>query len=224
MTRSVRRVALCLVALTAVGCIVTATASAAEPIFNKVVVVPLKEGEKVSFTSTGLKANLETVGKKLIVCASSTGQGEVVGPTGMKLGITFKGCESATTKCTSTGAAEGEIVTNGFEGKLGNLKSGSTPGVDLSQLKEKTNDAEFTCGTTKVKLFGGVVGPIVTANKKTTRLLLTYSARSGIQLFENLFGGSVNTFSTSFGEAAAEQTGLVGHITLKFSEEVEITG
>jgi hypothetical protein len=210
-------------AAAALGCVSAASASAAEPIFEKVIVVPVAEGEKIPFSSTGAKATLETVGKKAIVCTSSSGTGEIVGPSGIDLGVTFKGCESAATKCTSTGAAEGEIVTNGFEGKLGDLKSGSTPGIALSQRTGKTNDAEFACGATKVKLFGGVVGPITAVGKKTTKLTLTYAARSGIQLFESLFGGPINALSASFGETTAEQTGLVAHLSLKFAEEVEVS-
>jgi hypothetical protein len=208
----------------ALGCTVAATAaSAAEPIFQKVIVVPVKEGEKLAFSSSGAKATLETVGKKTIVCTTTSGQGEIIGPTGINLSITFKGCESAATKCTSAGAAEGEIVTNGFEGKLGNLKSGSTPGVDLSPLKGSTDDAEFACGTTKVKVFGGVVGQINAIDRKTTKLTLTYSEKTGVQLFESLFGGSLDVLGTSFGEAEAEQTGLSAHLALKLAEEVEIS-
>jgi hypothetical protein len=214
---------LCLVVVLVLGAASAASASAASgPVFSKVIVEPLKEGEKVPFTSTTGKTTLETVGKEKIVCLSSIDKGELTGPTSLVLAVAFKGCEHSATKCTSAGAAEGEIVTNAFEGKLGNLKSESTPGVALFQEKTKPADAEFTCGTTKIKLFGGVVGPITPAGTAVTKLKLSYKETAGIQLFENIFGGPLDNLSASFGEGKAERMGLTGTDTLTLSKPIQV--
>jgi hypothetical protein len=224
MVRRISSLALSLAAIAVLlGATAIATASAAEPIFERVIVVPVKEGEKIAFKAAGAKATLESVEKNKVACTSTASTGSVSGPTGVTMTITFKGCESSATKCTSAGAAEGEIVTNTFEGKLGNLKSGSTPGVALFQAKEKTTDAEFTCGTNKVKLTGGVVGTIGLDERVETKLTLLYTAKAGIQLFESLFGGSLDVFSMSFNEAAAAQSGLSTRITMTLAEPLEVS-
>jgi hypothetical protein len=200
-----------------------AAASAAEPIFQRVIVTPVKEGEKISYTAAGTKTTLETVEKSKIACASVAAKGAITGPSSLTMAVAFKGCESSATKCTSAAAAEGEIVTNTFEGKLGNLKSGSTPGVALFQSKAATTDAEFACGTTKVKLTGGVVGPITTVGKVESKLTLTYTAKAGIQLFESLFGGPLDTLALQFEPGKAEQSGLNAHVTLTLAEPLEVS-
>jgi hypothetical protein len=214
----------CLAAALMLGAAAAGSASAAGPVFSKVIVEPLKEGEKVPFTSTTKKTTLETVAREKITCLSSTDKGELTGPTSLVLGVAFKGCEFAATKtkCTSTGAAEGEIITNNFEGKLGDLKSESTPGIALFQEKAKTVDAEFTCGATKVKLFGGVVGPITPVGAAVTKLILKWQQTSGIQLFENLFGGPLDNLSASFAEAKAERAALSGTDTLTLSKPIQV--
>ena len=139
------------------------------------------------------------------------------------MSIAFKGCEMAAAKCTSTGAAEGEIVTNTFEGKLGNLKSSSTPGIALTQPKAKTNDSEFTCGTTKVTLSGGVVGTVAPTGKIVAKLTISYIQKTGIQLFESTFGGPLDILSTTIGTGSARQTGLALKDTITLPELIEIT-
>jgi hypothetical protein len=220
----IKVVATCLAAVFAISGLAAATASAAEPIFERVIVVPVKEGEKVAFTAASAKTTLETVGKVKIVCTSSTGKGNITGPTGISVSVTFKGCESpAGTKCTSTGALEGEVVTNGFEGKLGNLKSEATPGVALFPATGHTNDAEFACGATTVKMFGGVVGPITPVGTVVTKLKLTYKETAGVQLFESLFGGPLDNLSMAFNGGSAARTGLLETNTITLSEPLQIS-
>jgi hypothetical protein len=224
MVRRISSLTLSLVAIAALlGSAAIATASAAEPIFERVIVIPVKEGEKITFKGVGSKVTLETVEKSKVTCTSTASTGAVSGPNGVTMAITLKGCESSASKCTSAGAAEGEIVTNTFEGKLGNLKSGSTPGVALFQSKEKTTDAEFTCGTNKVKLTGGVVGTIGLDERVETKLTLLYTAKAGIQLFESLFGGTLDVLDTQFNEGAATQSGLSTRITITLAEPLEVS-
>jgi hypothetical protein len=219
--RYLKLTGLCVAAVFVLGA-VTAVSASAGPVFSKVIVEPLKEGEKVPFTSTSGKTTLETVAKEKIICLSSTDKGELTGPTSLVVAVAFKGCEHLATKCTSTGALEGEIITNNFEGKLGNLKSESTPGIALFQEKAKPADAEFTCGTTKVKIFGGVVGPITPVGNAVTKLKLSFKQTAGIQLFENLFGGPLDNLTASFAEAKAERTGLNGTDTLTLSKPIQV--
>jgi hypothetical protein len=215
----------CLVAAAfAISGLAASTASAVEPVFERVIVVPIKEGEKMAFTSASAKATLETVGKVKIVCLSSSGKGNITGPTAISMAVTFKGCEEPVgTKCTSTGALEGEVVVSGFEGKLGNLKSEATPGIALFQGSGHANDAEFSCGATTVKIFGGVVGPITPIGSVVTKLKLIYKETAGVQLFENLFGGSLDNLSMSFSGGSAVRTGLLETTTITLSEPLEIS-
>ncbi len=214
--------ALCLACALAAASAGATIASAVEPIFEKVIIVPNKEGEKIPFTATGTKAVFTTTAGAKITCLTASASGNVVGEHTMTFAVTFKGCEGFTAKCTSAGALEGEVVTAGFEGKLGNLKSESTPGIALFGLKE--TDAEFTCGTTAVKLTGGVVGPISPFGSVVNKLTLQYKAASpGIQLFESLFGGPLDTFSLATGGGGPVHAALGEKIALKMSEPIEIT-
>jgi hypothetical protein len=221
--KPIRSLASVLAAIALLAAAAATTASAAEPIFERVVITPVKEGEKIPFTSTSGKSTLETVEKAKIVCSSASEKGFIVGPSGITVSVAFKGCESSASKCTSTGALEGEVITNVFEGKLGNIKSNSTPGIALFQPKDKTTDAEFTCGATKVKLTGGVVGPIGPIGKVVNKLTLTYQAKAGVQLFESLFGGPLDTLSIQFAEGKPEQSGLTAKVTVTLSEPLQIT-
>jgi hypothetical protein len=199
------------------------SASAAAPEFSRSTSTPVKEGEKITFTSTAKLPKLESVGKVKIACATATDKGEIVGATGINTSVTFKECLKGTEKCTSTGATAGEIVTNTFEGKLGNLKSSSTPGVSFAQAKEKTSDAEFTCGTEeKIVLSGGVVGSI-TLKRATSKPPITFVQKAGIQQFESLFGGTLEILSLKVNTGAAETAGLSLKDVLVLPEEIAIS-
>ncbi len=220
--KHVRIVGFCLaVALGLIGA-TAGSASAAAPEFSRSTSTPVKEGEKITFTSTAKSAKLESVGKEKIACATATDKGEIVGPTGINSSFTFKECVKGTEKCTSSGAAAGEIVTNIFEGKLGDLKSSSTPGVSFAQAKEKTNDAEFTCGTEKIVLSGGVAGSI-TLKRATSKPPIVFVEKLGIQAFEGLFGGTLETLSMTVGTGKAVQAGLSLKDVLALPEEIAIS-
>jgi hypothetical protein len=221
--RRIALMALSLLSVAAASASAAVSAAAAEPVFERIVITPLKEGEKVPFTSKTGRTLLETPAKTKVACAGATDKGSIEGPTSLSLSVKFTGCESGAAKCTSAGAAEGEIVTNTFEGKLGNLKSGSTPGVALAQSKEHTNDAEFNCGATAVKLFGGVVGAVAPIGKTVSKLIVGFKESAGVQLFESLFGGPLEALSATFNGGTAESTGLEATDALTLAEPLQVS-
>jgi hypothetical protein len=215
---------ICAGTLLVIGAVGAAPAVAAEPIFEHAIIVPIKETETIPFTTSSKGAGLETVGGKKIACKGSNAKGAITGPkTIAKFVVKFTECEGLASKCNSTGAAAGEIVTTPFGGTLGDLKSESTPGIAFTPEGVSGVAAEFTCGTTGVVITSGVVGPITTVGKLEARLSLNFKETKGVQLFESLFGAPLDVFKTSFNKEKAEQTGLGSLQTVVPSEPIEVS-
>jgi hypothetical protein len=74
---------------------------------------------KAKFTGVGGVGTLETVSLAKVTCKTEASHGEYTSPkTVGNVDVTFTKCESGGFKCSSTGAAEGEIVTNPLAGTL----------------------------------------------------------------------------------------------------------
>jgi hypothetical protein len=174
-------------------------------------------GPKAKFTTTIKEltvATLETVTKKQVVCTGQTSTGEYTGrKTVGSVVITFTGCESGSSKCTSSGAAEGEVVTKTLEGVLG-IEKTSTEGpvkdkiaLDLFPVGKTGLLMEFSCGLTPVSVQGSVLNPVKT-NKMLLMATVKYAATAGKQKPDKFEGLPKDVLETSFGEAAFEQSGL----------------
>jgi len=180
----------------------------------------------VHFTLAAGAAAFESVKRSLITCKAGSGSGEYAGRK--TLGgviLTFTGCEQLGEKCTSTLAAEGEIVTNLLEGVLGVEHLGRTTvsnkiGLELLPVGEGATFMELSCGITTVTLRGAVIVPCV-ANKMQTVTTLKYSASRGKQRPERFVGEPAAILEASFGNKAFEQTGVTFEATQTSGESLE---
>ena len=138
------------------------------------------------YTSTTGAVTLETGATKL-VCASSTGAGEV---TGLRSGvdrITLTGCETAGKKCASEGpnstpsGKAGVIVTNRLGTKLLGPVSGQV-WTELASSEHEPYLAEFSCEGTLFRTKGTVAG-VQTGNVNVQSLTstTTFASEEGEQ-------------------------------------------
>ena len=145
---------------------------------------------KAHFTLAGGGATFETNTKVKLVCKASSGAGEYtsakeVGNTTIK----FTECEYEGAKCTSAGAATGEVVTSSLEGELGWKEIlHSQVALALFPTGEVGPFAEFKCGSTAVVIVGSVLVP-VTADAMSTTSVMEYVAVKGDQKPQKFEGG-----------------------------------
>jgi hypothetical protein len=176
---------------------------------------------KAHFTLSGGEGKLETVAKSQIVCTGESGSGEYSGTKALaNVTIHLTGCERAGSKCTTAGAAEGEIQTHTLAGALGwkNAES-AAPALDLAPASGEVL-AEATCGSTSVTIGGSVI-VAVQKNEMQLAPTLKYEATSGKQKPEHFDEEPNDVLETSFG-GPFEQTGLTIVTTQTNEEEVEV--
>lgn len=180
--------------------------------------------EKAHFTLSGGEGTLETVGKAKIVCKAESGTGEYGGPKEIvETVIEFTGCEHAGSKCTTSGATEGEIATTSLEGELGwtEISSGAVA-QSLEPAEGGAPVAEAKCGSTSVVIQGSVLVSVPTDSMHKT-YTLNYHTSKGKQKpdkFEKM-PNDVLEMSFTGGEAFEEST-LTITSTQTDEEEVEI--
>jgi len=180
----------------------------------------------VHFTLAAGAVAFESVKRSLITCKAESGSGEYADRK--TLGgviLRFAGCEQLGAKCTSTLAAEGELVTNVLEGVLGVEHLGRTAvsnriGLELLPVGNAGTFMELSCGITTVTLRGAVIVPVV-ANRMLTVTTLKYSASRGKQRPERFVGEPAAILEASFGSEAFEQTGVTFEATQTSGESVE---
>jgi FG-GAP repeat len=185
--------------------------------------------EKKKFTTkiTEGAATLETVKGSKVVCKTETSTGEYTGTKtvgGVVLILT--GCERLGEKCSSAGAAGGEIVTKSLEGVLGIEKLGVTNATnkiafDLFPVGKTGMVMEFSCGGTEVSVQGSLIVP-VSANKMLLTSTLKYSASKGKQKPEMFVGEPKDILEASFNKEVFAQTGLTLKTTQTNEEPVEV--
>jgi hypothetical protein len=175
-------------------------------------------GPKTHFT-TKIKsptppAALETASKRKVTCTGQTGTGEYTGvKTVANVTLDFTGCEMSGAKCTSEGAAEGELRSATLIGALGVIKTSTegplknTIGLDLQPATEAGPVVEFACGTTSASVHGSVIVPVSRDAMKLTASL-TFTEGLGKQKPESFEGQPRDVLEAVFGEAPASQTGL----------------
>jgi alpha-tubulin suppressor-like RCC1 family protein len=176
---------------------------------------------KTHFTLSGGEGKLETVAKKKVLCTGETGAGEYSGTKALvNTTIELTGCAFEADKCTSAGAAEGEIRTGTLTGALGwkNMESGA-PALDLAP-SEGELVAEFLCGADAFVVQGSVIVG-VHQNEMQLAPTLKYEATNGKQKPEHFDEEPNDVLEMSFG-AAFEQTGLTVTTTQTNEEEVEV--
>jgi hypothetical protein len=178
---------------------------------------------------------LETTTGDRVECAGVTASGEYSGAkTVAHVLAKFTGCVSALlvlpVKCTSPGAAEGEIVTSTLEGELGIIKADSEAvrdqvGIDLAPAPGAPV-TQFECGPIlesfiKITVTGSVIHP-VTTNKMLLEENEKFSQRKGIQGVENFEGGAQDVLKTSIGGGEPVRSGEGLLSTLVNEEKIEV--
>ena len=176
--------------------------------------------------STG-SATLETVSKTTVTCSGESGTGEYTGARAIGgVLLRFTGCEGLSQKCSSLGAAAGEIVSMPLAGAVGVEQLGYTPAtnkiaLDLEPVGGTGQVMEFTCGASDVSVEGSVIAA-VKADKMLSSQTLTFSASKGRQKPESFVGLPADVLAASFGGGAYEQAGLTAKLTETSEEPVEI--
>jgi hypothetical protein len=174
-------------------------------------------GPKVNFTTKSKElttVTFETVTKRKVVCTGESGGGEYTGrKTVGSVTFDFVGCAMSGVKCSSLGAAEGEIRTSTLQGELGVVTTSpegpakNAIGLDLLPAAEAGPVMEFECGVTAVSVRGSVIASVSrNAMKLTTNLV--YAQTAGKQKPEGFAGEPKDVLEASFGEAPFEQIGL----------------
>jgi hypothetical protein len=179
--------------------------------------------------TTSLKlapVTLEAVNRMKLTCSGESGSGDITGrKTVGSVVLTFTGCESAGSKCTTSGQAEGEIASVGLEGTLGAItiteKEGKEtihPGLDLFPVGKVGALVAYTCaGGEPQTLSGSVIAP-VTAGKMQTASTLKFSQSAGLQKPEAFEEAPTDVLTSGVGE----QVGLSLNALLTTEERVEI--
>jgi alpha-tubulin suppressor-like RCC1 family protein len=177
--------------------------------------------EKQGFSLTGGASTLETVGKAKMTCTGMSGSGKYLSPKEVgSVSIKLTGCEHATAKCTTAGAAEGEVITSTLTGELGWRKiSTGKVGLDLAPVGEGSV-AEATCGSAHVRIEGSVIANTA-INKMLKEATLGYEQSGGDQKPDHFEGEEADILETSFGEKL-EKSGLALTVTQVNEEAIEI--
>lgn len=138
----------------------------------------------------------------------------------------FTNCVSkfSSSKCTSAGAAEGEIVTSDLDGELGVIeatKEAVNDQIGLSLAAASGPVAEFECGAVKVTVTGSVIHPVST-NKMVLEEVEKFSQKGGLQKPQRFEGGPLDVLETSLDGGPLFQSGEVLLATLVNEEEIEV--
>jgi alpha-tubulin suppressor-like RCC1 family protein len=170
----------------------------------------------------------ETTGGSTLTCTGSSSSGTWVAPKSVQNAVLkFTGCLMLSGKCSSAGAAEGEILSTPLEGVLGFFeKTTNKVGLDLfpALANESSTVFEATCGTSTVKVTGAVIGQITTINKMNSSFNLKFKQHLGKQTVGNFEEEPENSqiLRMSINGGFSLQTGLSLESNLANEESLEI--
>ncbi len=169
---------------------------------------------------------IESMGGTKIICTGGSAAGEYRETTGVR-NVTLKltGCElgSSGPKCTSSGAATGEISSSPLEGAFGSAEPETNKvGLELyAPLEGQIAAAE--CGGTPLVLAGEVIGQITPTNAMRNTFTVKFKQKKGVQAIQHFWSEINNeTLEMSVGEGPVEQAGLALEATLTNEEQLEI--
>jgi alpha-tubulin suppressor-like RCC1 family protein len=160
--------------------------------------------------------------KSTLSCTNATGSGSYLGNKAVTaVVVKFTGCALGGAKCSSAGAAEGEVVTDALAGGVGwREKSANTVGLDLGQ-EELVFEA--VCGSSTVKVRGSAVSSLGPVNNMTASFTLKFKVTAkGVQTPEGFEGEPNEFFEMSVGGGAFEQAGLTFEALLNNEEELQV--
>jgi alpha-tubulin suppressor-like RCC1 family protein len=174
------------------------------------------------------KVIFETTGRVELVCKNEGGAGEYTNKGAVTgLVLAFTGCEYGGAKCSSPGAAEGELVTSALEGLLGwREREANKVALDLKPAGEEVRFIEATCGTASVDIRGRVIATVTSIDKMAGTFTLTFAQTNGKQAVEELEGEKekevLEMSISTVGFGAYLQTGLKLDSKLTNEENLEI--
>ncbi len=158
------------------------------------------------FSLSAKTASIETIGHRIVSCTSAGGQGAYTGPRESSWQLTFAGCELAAQKCTSAGAASGELRSAALSGTLV-WEQRSSKSVALLLSPEKSGALlAMQCGTSAVEVKGGVVVPVKSGSMVSSQTI-KFAATKGVQEISEYETAAGQTAS-AYLEASAATTGF----------------
>lgn len=170
---------------------------------------------------------LETVKGQKVLCKGTSGSGDYAGQhTVGHVVLVLTGCELARTPCSTTGAAEGEIVTSVLVGRLGVISSGASAlqnkiGLDLRPAGV-SHLADFSCRGATGVVSGSVIVP-VSANKMLISSSLIYAAGAkGHQKPESFLQSPKDVLEVSLGGLPFEAAALKAKLVQTGEEAIEV--
>lgn len=193
-------------------CIVTAAVASALPALPELVNSNGEALVKAKFTSTSGKSTLETTSGTKVTCKADTDSGESTGVHTGTTTVKFTGCEAIGIKCSTTGAASGEIVT-GAKSTLVWLNEAKEEAGQLLEAEEKT----IKCSILSYKVKGSVLGAFSASGTSGT---LTFKEKKGVQepTEYEMEGKKFKAIT----ETEGVQSGLETTDTLTFEEAVTL--
>lgn len=184
----------------------------------------LPGAEKPHFKTTGGTGLLATVGGTTVACKTEESAGEFNSTkTVTGVVVRFNNCEAAGFKCATTGAKEGEIVTNELEGRIGfENKAKKKLALDLFPAPADGGlYVTFNCGVSLHITVGGSVLVNVASDKMLSTLALNYKAKDGIQDPEHLEGEPNDVLMSEINGKLLEQAGITITSTQTGEEPLE---
>ena len=181
---------------------------------------------KNKFTTTGGVGALETANGTAVGCDTEESGGEFSSAkTVTGVVVKFTGCHSAGFVCGTAGSAEGEIVTNPLEGRIGfENKLKKKVAFDLfPTAADEGLYVTFNCGVSlHISVGGSVLVPVTPSDKMLTALSLKYAASRGHQKPEHFEGEPNDTLLTEINGKKPEQSGITITSTQHAEESLEV--
>jgi hypothetical protein len=181
---------------------------------------------KNKFTGTGGVATLETVSKVKVTCKAEASSGEFTSPkTVGHVHVTFTGCESDGFKCSTTGAAAGEVVVNPLAGEI--HWENKAKKKTAQDLVPETGElfVVFSCGPATAEVKGSVLVNIK-AGKMEKKVVEKFSGKGGKQKpedYETASGEKVkDVLISKIGATPFEQAGQTVTNTQEDEEALEV--
>jgi hypothetical protein len=178
-------------------------------------------GGKLKFKTAGGVGTLETINGTAVGCNTEESGGEFNSPkTVTGIVVRFTGCHSSNFKCGTAGSAEGEIVTNPLEGRIGIEKRVFKEGKEVPKSNKIAFDlfptpednglyVTFNCGVSiHATVAGSVLVHIPVTNKMLFTETLKYAAKRGHQTPEHFEGEPNDVLIATFNEKKEEQSGI----------------
>jgi len=181
-----------------------------------------------TFSSTSGIGVLETVGGTKVECAKDKNVGRIIGPSQVRIFVTFTGCGTEVLgkreACTSSGANVEEIKTKELSGQLRYIKEPATTEVGL-QLKPASGElfAEFTCAGVSIKVKGAIIGKVTSALNTYSRTgTVRFKQTKGKQEPEKFEGGVKETLESTNLFGTFEQSGEDTTDNIEFQDDTQI--